>query len=446
MTLIDYKLTIQLTGQAHTDARKFASQQATRTKGKQVYLNTLAVYAVQDFLKDLKIPTDLTAGESWNSVIRRFNNVADLVIPDLGKLECLPVLPGETTINLPPEVSEDRIAYVAVQFQEELTEVQLLGFYPTIDPQVSVDTIDIANLEPIETLIDYLDRLESGKELLEGDSDVAQRVRERLADLPIGEIVAQMERIYRTCNPNEWRYAGGEFLLSRIAPTKDFAFRGDKSRASVGDLGDEETELQDVAEDLLDKFDEIWSEAAGTTPKKLAAAVTPVTPIIVPQPATPAANGLISLGEWLQNPEQISAEHWLPLASYLNDKPANLLFRFANAPRSGSAEPEQPTTIVSKVSEISLGGHPLVLLINCEVKSDDQIDILVRLYPKAEEQPCLPPELQLVVIDNKGEVFLEAESRSADNWIQLQFWGEPAEQFSIKLVLGDDSITQEFVI
>jgi hypothetical protein len=123
-----------------------------------------------------------------------------------------------------------------------------------------------------------------------------------------------------------------------------------------------------------------------------------------------------------------------------------MIFRFATAPRSGSAEAGQPTPIVSKLSEISLGGHHLVWLVNCEVKSDDQKDILVRLYPRAEEQPCLPPELQLIVIDNAGEVFLKAESRSADNWIQLQFWGEPGERFSIKLVLGDDSITQEFLI
>ena len=60
-------------------------------------------------------------------------------------------------------------------------------------------------------------------------------------------------------------------------------------------------------------------------------------------------------------------------------------------------------------------------------------------------QTYLPREVQMIMLD-AGEVFLEARSRSADNWIQLEFSGEPGEQFSVKVALGYASIVEDFVI
>lgn len=154
-------LSLSINAEEHDIAHQFALEQDTTQKGKQVYLNTLAILATHDLLEWLGIESDLEIGDSWNPAVRCFHNVADLVIPDLGKIECRPVLSGETLISLPPEVTEDRIAYVAVQFQDQLDKVQLLGFCPAVDPQPEV--IEIASLEPIETLIDYIDRLESAQ-------------------------------------------------------------------------------------------------------------------------------------------------------------------------------------------------------------------------------------------------------------------------------------------
>ena len=151
-------LSLSINTKEHDLARQFALEQDTPQKGKQVYLNTLAILATHDLLEWLGIESDLEIGDSWNPAVRCFHDVADLVIPDLGIIECRPVLPGETIISLPVEVTEDRIAYIAVQFQEQLNEVQLLGFCPATDPQPEV--IEIASLEPIETLIDYIDQLE----------------------------------------------------------------------------------------------------------------------------------------------------------------------------------------------------------------------------------------------------------------------------------------------
>ena len=145
-------LEIPILPEDHSWANKFASEQTTTEKGKQVYLNTLAVYAVHRYLQLLGIETDLKQCDCWNPILRHRWNVADLVIPNIGTLECRPVLPGETTIFLPSEVTENRLGYLAVQFTEDLDQVQLLGF--TKAPVGEV--IDVNRLGSLDYFIDAI--------------------------------------------------------------------------------------------------------------------------------------------------------------------------------------------------------------------------------------------------------------------------------------------------
>jgi hypothetical protein len=157
MTIIQPKpISVPLGQQAHDLARQFAAQQTTSFKGKQVYLNTLAVYAVHQYLKWLQIDTDLTQGDSWNPGLRSLFNTADLIVPNIGKLECRPILVGEETFSIPAESLEDRIGYVAVQFSEALNEIQLLGFLSAAAVPQTHKPIRIRDLYPLEMLLDYL--------------------------------------------------------------------------------------------------------------------------------------------------------------------------------------------------------------------------------------------------------------------------------------------------
>ncbi len=138
--------------EAHRLASKFAVKQATTEKSKQVYLNTLAVYAIHRYVKWLGIETDLSQSDCWNPILRNRWNVADLVIPNIGTLECRPVLPGEKTVSLPLEVTENRIGYLAVQFSNRLDKVQLLGFAKATVGEV----IEISRLRSFDELIDAI--------------------------------------------------------------------------------------------------------------------------------------------------------------------------------------------------------------------------------------------------------------------------------------------------
>ncbi len=150
-----FTFSVPLTLDAHQMAREFYSQQSNSLKAKQIYLNTLAVYAVNFYLRCLGVETNREASQSWNPLMQPLADVADLAIADLGKLECRPVLPDADTAFVPPEVWTDRIGYVAVKLNRELTEATLLGFLPT----VTAKEIPLSQFQSLETLLDRLNQL-----------------------------------------------------------------------------------------------------------------------------------------------------------------------------------------------------------------------------------------------------------------------------------------------
>lgn len=320
-------LTVPLGREAHCTARQFAAQQATPQKGKQVYLNTLAVYAVHSYLKWLQIETDLSQNHSWHPSVRALFDVADLVVPGVGKLECRPVLPGETACSLPLEVTEDRIGYVAVQFSERLDEVQLLGFVGAVDISDATEQILIADFQPLDALL--------------------------------------------SCIPLN----------------------------------------------VVDK-----------------------------EPVLTASKMQVNLSHWLKNTFEAG---WQTVEALSKTEATNPAFSIRSALAFREIDADNPAISISAGKLIDLGmqlaGHPVALIVRIAPSSDEEVDIRLRVYPVGG-QIYLPLGLQLIVLDESGATCLEAQARSDDNWIQLKLSGEPEEQFSVKVALGNVSITEDFVI
>ena len=156
--MIDTKysyINIPLSRCAHKLAEEFAAEQYSLEKSKKVYLNTLAVYAVHSYLTWLNIKTTLT-GDSWHKSLRATFDAADLEVVNVGKLECLPVLPGKKTISLPPEATIDRIGYVVVQFHQKFDAVKLLGFISINAILEQSEIIKLNDLRPLEALLETI--------------------------------------------------------------------------------------------------------------------------------------------------------------------------------------------------------------------------------------------------------------------------------------------------
>jgi hypothetical protein len=306
-------LNVPLGKDAHHWAVQFAAEQATPVKGKQVYLNTLAVYAVNSYLKWLSVETDLTQGDSWQPGLRSVFDVADLVLPNIGKLECRPLLPGETAFVLPPEVTQDRIGYVAVQFDQQLDSVQLLGFAPAIVTPEPPEKLHLAELQSLDVLID---------------------------------------NIYQS-------------------------------------------------------------------------------PIELQKPES-----LVSLRQWL---EGIFNEDWQPTGLVLASNLRSMT-------RLGL---DTETSSVNRAKVIDLGTHlapqAVVLVVELTPPTTESVDIHLRVYPDGDSIH-LPPNLQLIILDEAGTARMEAQARSTDDWMQLEFSCQHEETFRVRVVLGEISVTEEFVV
>lgn len=188
--------TISIPTEIHLQARTFATKQ---DNPKQTYFNTLAVYATQTFLTTYNISTHWEDSDSWYPGIMTEENVADLVVTDIGKIECRAVIltsesDEEAKFTLPESAWKDRILYVAVRIEENLSSVRLLGYSPILADQAVSYPIHLANLKPIEDLPNHLRIISEKIEEFE-KSPISAEVETLIGDLQRAIFVAQLERI-----------------------------------------------------------------------------------------------------------------------------------------------------------------------------------------------------------------------------------------------------------
>lgn len=150
-----------ITHQGKMIAQQFAHGHDHPDIAERVRRNTLAVWVIHDFLEALGISTDLATSDSWNPAMQLIEDVADLVVPGLGRVECRPV-PLQTAADcpLPPEVLTERIGYVSVALDEVAGEASLLGFVAEVSltqPRLGLD-----HLRPMDDFPAHLHQLRQG--------------------------------------------------------------------------------------------------------------------------------------------------------------------------------------------------------------------------------------------------------------------------------------------
>jgi Protein of unknown function (DUF1822) len=156
LNLIDRPHQMALPPEAHQWARLFASKQIDVPAGKQVYYNTLSVFAVDDYLNDLGLTTDLENSNSWYPGLTSPPDSGELKIVGLGSIECRPVLATAPQVALPSP--GDEIAYVIVQLSTALDTATLCGYAQAHQ----TGTLDLTALLPIEDLTNYFGKLRDG--------------------------------------------------------------------------------------------------------------------------------------------------------------------------------------------------------------------------------------------------------------------------------------------
>lgn len=189
-------------------AQSFADEQVTPDKAHQVYQNTLAVSASNRYFNMQGFGTDLTQSDLFQPVLRRCSDVADLHITNLGKLECIPVAATITTLDILPEAQHGRLAYLAVQLNEEASEAILLGFTRVTKSTASGFTLELSALQSMDDLMSFLCDLEQGIEIWQ----------EAWSELPLlpegrGLLLAQLWDICQTQPTHRWGKKGEDVLF-----------------------------------------------------------------------------------------------------------------------------------------------------------------------------------------------------------------------------------------
>lgn len=314
------KIQIPISSEAYLEAEAAYAQQSS-TQRQQTYLNILAIHAVQTYLQWLAIPMDWRNCDSYNPTLRCFLNVADLEVLGYGRLECRPVLPGATMLEVPSEVQSDRIGYVAVQFDEDLETATLLGFSPT----AAQTAIPLDSLASMDSLLD---------------------------------IVGNAPAV--------------------VLPTAE------------------------VSPELLN-----WQEP-------------------------------ISLTTWLNHRVANLVETgWQTLAAIETFMSPEAQMELAFNVRRGAAPVK-----CGKLIDVAKGSDRVALVVGIHEATPPETDISVEVYPTGE-QGYLPKNLELIVLDDMGKPVMQAQARR-NKKIQMEFSGEPGEAFSIRLAMGDFSMTEAF--
>jgi len=382
-SITDRHLSIPITSQARKIAKQFADSIQDASTSQQVYHNTLAVLAVNDYLAMLGIATNLKDSESWHPALRVCADVADLKIAGLGHLECRPVLPEAEVCVVPPDVWEDRIGYVAVRIESSQRTATLLGFAQT----AGTGKLVINRLQPLAALLYHLDRLRHPHlvNLPQWFANLGAEGWQNLEDIINSFGLSGMQMAYRS-------------------PNLQISARNEVNPQDINGLTE-----------ILQSHQDEWTKIQAA---ELLGKIEPGN-----ESAIAALTGILHIGKTDESRRQAAV-------SLGKIDPSNLA---AGARRAKIIDFGQ-----------SLGNLQVTLVMTLIPDQKGEINISLRVY--VVNNLYLPTNLELAVLDEFGNIALVAEARNTDNWIQLEFSGEPGNDFIVQITLEDVVWQEQFLV
>ncbi|MGF1537839.1 MAG: DUF1822 family protein [Elainellaceae cyanobacterium] len=364
-------------------ATQFAQRQPTPEKAAQVQQNTLAVLTMYHYLQMLDVSTSLEGSQSWSPIDQLCANVADLMIPGAGRLECRPVSPGDVACPIPPETWGDRLGYVVVCL-DSAHQGTVLGFTPQAESAIALN-----RLRPVDELLPVLQPA-SLAQRSERSSSGQSRIRLRRW---LGELGAALGDELACWQPIE-------ALLSSARPA--VAFRA--------------AETAPVFEVQKQAVQQLYRALGQASPE--------------------AVRSIQAAG---------AQEELVPPLVNVLESAADSEVRWRAADLLRDIEPSHPGLGDRRGLDLGLAleGHRLALMVAVLPQPNGGIDVLARVYPLGDA--LLPPNVELTGLDASDSPFLTVESRARDNYIQIKFAADQGEPFSLRVAIAGASLTQNFV-
>jgi len=386
--------TVTLTSEAYRIAERrregLKRLENTEQKADQIYLNTLAVYAVAFYCRCMGIETSWQNSNIFDAICTILLDVSDIELVGLGKLECRPVLPGEMNCFISSESREFRIGCVAVEVDNSTKEATILGFYPSLSAEKILERIPLHLFNSIDYMLDHLLRLELKLEFLNSNDSVAVKTRESLVDVSLQEFVVKSENSYH------------------IGTEKD----SESTTSSLPQLSEY------LSNEQIEKRETPWK-----------------------------SKELINLSRWLlsstlSNTSVLLENGYLEVSEYLQ-KFINPNLRLMNT----MYQKTQNDTLVnlSALKPFQLDDFRLILQVSAEMKNGHRRDIGVRVCMDVDRLESLPEGLQLIIFDGEDDEFIRTEAKSSDNITGVEFIAEIGDRFRLQVILNQRSFIENYV-
>ncbi|MBW4613871.1 MAG: DUF1822 family protein [Desmonostoc vinosum HA7617-LM4] len=270
---------------------------------------------------------------------------------------------------------------------------------------------------------DYLQMMDIPTNLAASDSwNPIMRLCANVADLEVsslGRLECRPVHLHQqTCSipPETWEERAGYVVVQFDESLQEARMLGFIPNVAVEKLP--LTQLQPL-EDLIDHIAQLQE--------------SPLTP-------------LVNLSQWLAG---VFETGWQNIESLWNMPELRPAYAFRSTETIERNATNQSEAVTRRAKLIDLGIQILnqfvMLIVEITPETNQQNSIRLQLHAVGE-QIYLPAGVHLTVLDSSGAVFLEAQSRKSDNYIQLQFRGETLERFSVRVALNDTSITEHFMI
>jgi hypothetical protein len=386
-----------ITQAAQQIARQFAIEQPTEEKALQVYLNTLAVYAVNNYLRIMDISTDLKGGDSWNPVIRFACDVADLWVTGVGRLECRPLqVINQNPANLPFKTDQE-------DAQMGRWGDAVMGRWGDAVSYPDPDRSTWSGNPP-----EFISRESENSTLLESPSSYhgfSPRHRVPASERPLQSQSASIScYVPPETQDDRIGYVVVEIDLEQQEATLlGFAPTVTSEQLTIG-------ELQPITEML----------------KNLESQKTQLVP-------------LAKLSQWCQGIFEVG---WQPVEAFLDNALAHSSFTQVAFRRSITKE-------IKRAKLINFGRHKpgiAVTLVVTLTQQERTNGIALQVFPQTGET-FLPTGIKLAVLDESGTCFFDIASGSNDRFIQSrQFSGQSGERFRVQLSFGKISLMEDFAI
>lgn len=184
-------------------AQRFAAEQQHTDRQEQIFLQTLAVYGLHEYLTWGEIKGSLTDSYSWHPQTRVLTAWADLYLPNYGRILCA-TDQAQAFIQLPKILPLNCIGCVVVSIAENLQKLELQGFISAPSFDLEKNQFYRQAVKAIASLFDELYLLTEERLLVEQeilrlsaiDNDLEAYFSPLLDSENIIDIVSRLNRLF----------------------------------------------------------------------------------------------------------------------------------------------------------------------------------------------------------------------------------------------------------